>query len=179
MLFQFKTWETCLGDENAGHIARPRWNWGIHGRGRCGNLMLIMWWQIVFLCVMEKWPKMLPGAGSKFWLFALGAFPQIFAHNHSLCEFTDRSTLMLKDTGCIPRTGTGEWITRNLCECSYDARYFRSYGNLSLWRSVRNFTRQIFSSTAFCVVFLVCLCIFNLKYTSLYLHIWSCQLGIS
>jgi len=58
------------------------------------------------------------------------------------------------------RTGTGEWITRNLCECSCDARYFQSYSNLSLWRSVRNFTRQIFSSTAFCVVFLVC-CAFS------------------
>ena len=115
---------------------------------------------------MEKWPKMLPTEGSQFWLYALGALTQIFAHNQSLCEFTDMNTLMLKDTGCIPRTGTGEWITRNLCECSSDARYFQSYSNLSLWRSVRNFTRQIFSSTAFCVVFLVCLCIFNLKYTS-------------
>ena len=41
-------------------------------------MMLIMWWQIVFLCVMEKWPKMLPTEGSQFWLYALGALTQIF-----------------------------------------------------------------------------------------------------
>ena len=78
-------------------------------------------------------------------------------------------TVHVQNSGWIPRTGMGEWITKNLCECSFDA---------DLPDTLRDFAPSTMTlglyeeaDFAFCVVFLPCLCIFNLKYTSLYLHI--------
>ena len=64
----------------------------------------------------------------------------------------------------------GEWITKNLCECSFDADLdtLRDFAPSTLTLGLYE------ADFAFCVVFLACLCISNSKYT-LYLHIWRFQ----
>ena len=78
-------------------------------------------------------------------------------------------TLHVQNSTWIPRTGMGEWITKNLCKCSFDA---------DLSDTLRDFAPSTMTlglyeeaDFAFCVVFLACLCISNLKYTP-YLQIW-------
>ena len=77
---------------------------------------------------------------------------------------------MLKCSSCISRTGMGEWITKNLCECSFDADSdtLRDFAPSKLTLGLYE------AEIAFCVVFLPCLCISNSKYTS-YLCIWRFQ----